>query len=520
MMGDDTSRGTERPRPSRLPDFLFRDPSDLLRSPPLVTFLLTSVALAFFLSLFVLYTRFDQAPHRLFKIVVACVSLILFLIRPRWALAGAVLAMPYVEWLPKSGVPFLNGLNILMIVLLLSAMVTSLRYGEPLIARSALRNPILFFLLWILLAWIHAWVFPLSSFPAGDRLRVLHNSLPGLYLFLLGHRLLASMSARDAKRWIRILALLMIAAPALGALGAIWQSAGLRYGERVGGGFGDINKMAAFYAMAVIWTIAVGGVLVRRAWARLFLVGAGILNVIGLVLPNSRGGFVAFLVAGAGLAVFRGLKGLAIGLIFLASVPFWIPDYVEERVMGTLGVFQEENRFDALNEQAGGRFDFWGAAVHVIVDHPVLGVGYGVMPEATKAKIDVYKNTHNFYLELMGEMGIPALIILGVIFFRIIRRGHRLSRSRAPDWVRGLGEATVWITVSLMVANIFGSRFLHFSLSGYLFLAAALVMRATAPDLWPLRTASAGTMRRRGRRRAISRRSRSSSSPGATRDGS
>jgi O-antigen ligase len=513
MMGDDISQRPERTRLPRLPEFFLRDPADLLRSPSLVTIALTFAGLAFFFLLFVLYTRFEQAPHRLFKVFIAGAALVVFLVRPRWALVGAVLAMPYVEWLPKSGIPFLNSLNILMGVLLVAAMVTALRNREPLLAKSVLRNPLLLFLLWILISWVHAWVFPLSTFPAVQKLKLLHQSLPGLYLFLLGHRLLDSMTSRDAERWIRWLALLMIVAPALGALGALWQSSGLRYGERVGGGLGDINKMGAFYAMALIWTIAMGRYLVRSAWSRLLVLGAGVLNVVALVLPNSRGGFVAFLVAGAGFAVSRGFKGLAFGLIFLASVPFWIPDYVEERVMETLGIFEEENRIDALNEQAGGRFDFWGAAVNVIIEHPILGVGYGIMPEATQAQLDIYKNTHNFYLELMGEMGIPALIILLVIFYRIIRRGRRLSRSRAPGWVRALGQGTVWITVSLMVANIFGSRFLHFSLSGYLFLAAALLMRATAPDLWPLRRASARSMSHRGSPPSNSRRSRRPSIP-------
>jgi O-antigen ligase len=269
---------------------------------------------------------------------------------------------------------------------------------------------------------------------------------------------------------------------------------------RVAGGLGDINKAATYYAMALIWTFAMRRVLGSAIWARLLYVGLIIFNIMGLVLPNSRGGFVAFLAAGVGFSLSRGAKGLAVGLALLLSLPFWVPDYVQQRFDETVGVFdQEAGRYDALNETAGGRLEFWEAALDVIIRHPLLGVGYGAMPEATAVEIGRYRNTHNFYLELTGEMGIPALFILLLIFYRVIRKARKLSRRPdAPEWVHAVGEGTLWLSVALLVANIFGTRFLSYALAGYFFLAAALLERATQKDLWPLRSPSDRSMTEEG----------------------
>jgi len=472
---------------------------DPLRSQGFMTFLMSGIALVVFFSLFVLHDRFDQAPHRLFKMLAGLVVMIVFLMKPRWALAGIVLAMPYVEWLPKSGLPMLNSLNLLIGSLAFSAFVSSYTTRTSLLSKNSLRNPILLFFAWSILSWLHAWVFPLSTYPAGYFFRDMLQDYIGFYMFLFIHRLLDGMAPEDAKKWIRRTALLLLVTGALGTLGAIWQSSGLRYGERVGGGFGDINKMAAFYAMAVLWTFSVGRVLLRGAGGRLVLAGASVLSVLGLILPNSRGGFVAFLVAGIGFALSRGFKGLVFGLLFAASIPFWVPQYVEDRVMETVGVLEEEDRYGAVNETAGGRLVFWQAALGIIGDHPVFGVGWGIMPEATGIVLDTARSTHNFFLEFTGEMGIPALILLAVILGRVIARGYRLARSQAPEWVRGIGEGAVWVAVALIVANFFGSRFLGFYLSGYLFVAAALVERALSPDLWPLRREGRGSITGRER---------------------
>jgi O-antigen ligase len=448
---------------------------DLLRSPAFLTALATAAGIGFLGVLLFLYVHYGQAPHRLFKMVFGAVAVVVFVTHPRWALVGVALAMPFVEWLPKSGVPMINGVNLLLGTLLLSALLTSLRDRQPLVWPSRLRTPVLLFLVWVFLAWLKAWILPIASFPPWDRLRQVHQAVTGFYVFLLGHRLLAAMPKQELKVWAQRMAIVMSVAGALGALGGLWQVSGLRYGERVGGGLGDINKMGAFYAMALVWTLAIRRVFSTRPWGRVLFPVVVVLNVVGLLLPNSRGGFVAFLVAGIGLSLSRGLKGLAVGLLLLASTPLWVPDYVRERVTETVQVFHEENRYEALNETSGGRLEFWKAAIRVIGKHPVLGVGFGMMPAATAEVIQRYRNTHNFYLELAGEMGVPALLLLGFLMLRLLRRAWRLSRRAGPGWAAAVGEGTVWVAVALLVANIFGSRFFGFSLCGFLFLAAMLV---------------------------------------------
>src|SRR5439155_21662108 len=79
------------------------------------------------------------------------------------------------------------------------------------------------------------------------------------------------------------------------------------------------------------------------------------------------------------------------------------------------------NRTDALKEEASGtmqkRLDYWTATVHMIRDHPWLGVGPGhlgrfyprYMKETAFQKI---KDPHNFALEMWSTYGIFALLAL------------------------------------------------------------------------------------------------------------
>ena len=57
-------------------------------------------------------------PHRIFKVMLGGVLAVLILTRPFLALALMPLAFVYLIWLPKSPVPLLNGMNLIVASLL------------------------------------------------------------------------------------------------------------------------------------------------------------------------------------------------------------------------------------------------------------------------------------------------------------------------------------------------------------------------------------------------------------------
>ena len=81
---------------------------------------------------------------------------------------------------------------------------------------------------------------------------------------------------------------------------------------------------------------------------------------------------------------------------------------------------------------------------------------------------------HNLYLETAGEMGVPALLVLVWIFVSgwrvasiLIRRGGRSA---------ALGRSYHGVVLCLAAVNVFGQRFLTFSIAGFFFILSGLLV--------------------------------------------
>lgn len=70
-------------------------------------------------------------------------------------------------------------------------------------------------------------------------------------------------------------------------------------------------------------------------------------------------------------------------------------------------------------------------AVRAGINHPVFGVGYGNFTALANEEIDLPLNTHNDYLRLFAEAGLPALLCLSWIFISAIRLTMRIEHGRA-----------------------------------------------------------------------------------------
>jgi putative inorganic carbon (HCO3(-)) transporter len=161
----------------------------------------------------------------------------------------------------------------------------------------------------------------------------------------------------------------------------------------------------------------------------------------------------------------------------------WAPSYVKDRVAVTWEAAGADDRASALDETSGGRITIWKTILPVILEHPVLGVGYGNLEAATRLNLGVYKAGHNLYLEVAGELGIPGLLLLLWIFFGGWRAAAKLARRGGRSAV--LGRSYHGVVICLLVVNVFGQRFLNYSIAGYFFLLSGLVVleeRFTRPE--------------------------------------
>jgi O-antigen ligase len=115
----------------------------------------------------------------------------------------------------------------------------------------------------------------------------------------------------------------------------------------------------------------------------------------------------------------------------------------------------------------------WKDALTVIAGNPIIGVGYGNLIEATGQVSGLYKHSHNMYLEVTGEMGIIGLSLLLWLWLRAWQLGSLLTKRGGAT--RSLGRAYHGVILCMVVVNLFGDRFLDFSLCGFFFLLSGLV---------------------------------------------
>ena len=197
----------------------------------------------------------------------------------------------------------------------------------------------------------------------------------------------------------------------------------------------------------------------RQRWLAL---GALLLFFANIALiATGRSAHVAILIAGAiaGAAVLRGrqrwwvlvLIPLA-GALTLASSPMVRDRFTE--AYGELGTVQTSPSETSM----GLRLIIWPTTLDLIAQRPLLGYGVGGFAPAYANLIHQRysdwraaeaKDTHNQYLHVMVEAGIP-----GVLAFLYFVAG--VLRQRAPPPYRGVGLAlfAAWLATSLLNSHL------------------------------------------------------------------
>ncbi len=148
------------------------------------------------------------------------------------------------------------------------------------------------------------------------------------------------------------------------------------------------------------------------------------------------------------------LAGMAGGLVLMAVLVLAVAP-LRERVVGKLRGLAEGD----LNEVLTGRLDGWHAAVWMLEQHPLTGVGHGAyLPEFAPAKLalldrgvkflpgqntPMFSNAHNEFLEVGAEWGIPGLLALAWALWVIFGAARRAPERERPLVASGLAALAV-----------------------------------------------------------------------------
>jgi O-antigen ligase len=243
--------------------------------------------------------------------------------------------------------------------------------------------------------------------------------------------------------------------------------------------FSNYNDLAA-YSILVLGVSAF--LLAGRfpKWLRFCALASTLLLSLLIIITQSRGAFLALVVAFTAMMVrSRNRRRLIrVGLAGVLLISVAAPGAVWER-MKRMKFLTNEETIGEADSSAEQRYVLLKVAYAIAQDHPITGVGLGNYAEVHGQYAETRsewalgrgnRDTHNLYLNLLAETGIPGALLflsmLGAVLFRAARAEKRL-RVRLPQEAEQL-RILRFTLIAYMLAAIFGS--FHRAALLYLFL--------------------------------------------------
>ncbi|MFH1502396.1 MAG: O-antigen ligase family protein [Candidatus Eisenbacteria bacterium] len=434
------------------------------------------------LALAIVITRLNygyaQAPHRIVKMILGASFLAFTVFRPKLALHLWLLAMPVAAWLPVTGIPGLNGVNLLFIVALVGWVGPWFMSGQRLLPRTRIGPALAFYIVVLFASVIRTILFPPegTEFGPTELLLRVWQRVPALAIYYV-----AVGSTRDYDR-IRSLIGTFAVSTGIAALIAFRQFATTPDVRRVGGGMNP-NDFAAYVGMCA--TALIAHVFTSSAFTRtrrlVLWVAAGLAS-IAVLLPKSRGGYVGFAGGLSAVTFLMSKKAFIVFLLVLIASPLWAPGFVKDRVLETEVESMEAqisgDVTDRLDPSAAVRIEVWRIVLSEVAARPVFGFGFGSVPMLTLDRMGTPFSAHSLYFETLADMGLIGVAALAWLLVACTRSGFELARRATTPLTRGLAVGFIAATVVLLLTNVFGQRFLHRSIAGSYFVLAGMVDRS------------------------------------------
>jgi O-antigen ligase len=283
---------------------------------------------------------------------------------------------------------------------------------------------------------------------------------------------------------------------------------------RATGHMTEPNNMGAYLAGSINLLVALAILLPSGSPGRKYVLAGLAASAVALLGTLSRGAYAATAIGFLVLTSFVNRKLLAAGVAVLALSPLWLPERVKARLNETLTSEESLNwRYrdgkgaessaliamieDHLEEEAASgeleadqvrldaslqaRFVVYDAAFRMMMDYP-LGVGFGVFPWHLQHYSEYlrFKATHNIYLKIGTEIGLPALLIFLYLIFSFARESFRLARSSTDPEISALAWGMLGYVTALSIAATSVDVYFQVEVNGQFWILMALVAHAPA----------------------------------------
>jgi O-antigen ligase len=249
-------------------------------------------------------------------------------------------------------------------------------------------------------------------------------------------------------------------------------SDGFRYGGMFGSG-GE-NDLAAFLAINFFWFLFWSQETSTK-WKKLLFLGMAAMVGWACLYCYSRGAYIALT---AGL-VFYGWRRyrpmLVVLVVMLFTIPAWAPQPVRERIE----MLTQDDKLEQ-DSSAQNRLVIWEGGKQIIAEHALIGVGPNNFSAHIRRYADLPENgpstSHNMYLRMGAELGVPGLIIFLLLLVCFFKEGFWLSRE-AKGWQSTWATAFTASIIAVIIVNCFGDRFFREELTGYIWVGAAIAYK-------------------------------------------
>ncbi len=326
---------------------------------------------------------------------------------------------------------------------------------------------------WCGMSTVFAWDRPTAVFGLYSRFNGLGLHLVCLTLFLFCAS--SRMPPEAVERRVGLLTAALVPVAAYGAYQYLYPDPSFLEGRRPPSTVGHPVIVAAILSLAVpfvvTWCMLAAGWVRRAAWGAVLVV-----MLAAIVTSLSRGPWAGLAVALAivllgrlhesgvrvGKATVLGVGAIAFGLAVLAVA---VATVVRP---GSFGSFTS-------------RFMWMGAALAMIRDHPMTGVGlenYALAypryrPVGNPLNI-IPTQVHNGYLQLAATAGVPALVFYAALVLAVLLTLYAARRRLASRRARLLTAAFAAAIVSYLVQDLSG--WLEVSLSVFFWILLGLAV--------------------------------------------
>ena len=205
-------------------------------------------------------------------------------------------------------------------------------------------------------------------------------------------------------------------------------------------------------------------------WVYLAVTGIAFLC---LILTQSRGCWLGFMVSAVLFITFYEGRWWALVPLALCAMPFVLPQTVIERLL-SIG--------DMGDSSTSYRVFIWMGAMGIVRNYFMGGIGMGEAAFAEVYPLFSYNaiiapHSHNTFLQLLVEGGIPALsvfIAVLAVFFKNTHNGYRLCSKKSYDGTMLLGLASG--VVGFLFQSMFDYTFYNYRVMAVFFMVIAITI--------------------------------------------